>query len=97
MSGYYNDVFMQQEHRADLLREVEIDRLAREAAPADRDATARIKYLVEGLSCRLIRFGNRLLRRQDHRLGEVGTWLMGRGLGLWEWAAGSNVPCACCT
>jgi hypothetical protein len=56
MSGYYNDVMMQQEHRQDLLNEAHLDRVAREARGGRSNRMDQLaSTLISRLGCQLVK------------------------------------------
>jgi hypothetical protein len=100
MSGYYNDVMMQQEHRQDLLNEAHLDRVAREARGGRRSRAGELaSSLIIRLSCLMINFGTGVREDSQHSqrsFSSIGTVLMSWGLRLNGLVAAGPDPCECC-
>jgi hypothetical protein len=98
MSGYYNDVMMQQEHRQDLLNEAHLDRVAREAREGRSNRMGQLaSTLISRLGCQLVKWGKGIGERSQRSLGTVGTVLMNWGLRLNGLVAAAEPdPCDCC-
>jgi hypothetical protein len=68
MSGYYNDVMMQQEHRQDLLNEAHLDRVAREARGGRSNRMGQLaSTLISRLGCQLVKWGKGIGERSVKR------------------------------
>ena len=100
MASYYNDARMAYEHRQDLLDEVRLDHLVREARAGRRNKAGELaSKVIMRFSCMLINWGQgiRAASQVSQRsAGPVGSVLMGWGLRLNGRAAGGPGPCECC-
>jgi hypothetical protein len=97
MSGYHNDVIMQQAHRQDLLNEAHLDRLAHEANGGRTNRIGELAaHAIRRVSCLLINWGKGISAGSQGGIHPIGTAVASWGLGLNGLLAAGTAPCECC-
>jgi hypothetical protein len=100
MPNYHNDVYMQEQHRHDLLNEVHMDRLARQARGDGKNALVQLVTNPVGrLSCLMLGWGKGIMQASDgsrQASDTLAAALVKGGLVLNRLAYSEAQGCNCC-